>query len=247
MNNLTSKVAIVTGSSQGIGAGIAKALAAHGAAVVVNYAKNKVGADAIVAAITQEGGRAIAVEADVTLESGAETLANTAVEHFGRLDVLVNNSGVYQFSPLDSVTVDSYRKLFDTNVLGILLTTQAAVRRMGDGGSVVNIGSNITQMTMPMSSVYAGSKAAVEGISRVLSKELGSKKIRVNCVLPGPVDTEGTRSMGGGNSDQMKMIIGMTPLGRIGEPEDIASVVTFLASDEARWVTGANILTSGGL
>lgn len=247
MSNLENKVAIVTGSSQGIGAGIAKALAASGAAVVINYAKNKSGADAVVASITKTGGRAIAVEADVTEEAGARALVDAAVQQLGRLDVLVNNSGVYAFSPLDSVSAEAYRKLFDTNVLGVLLTTQAATKHMPEGGSIINVGSNITQMTMPTSSVYAGSKAAVESISRVLSKELGPKKIRVNCVLPGPVDTETSRSMGGGDSEQMKMIIGMTPLGRIGQPEDIASVVTFLAGDDSRWVTGANILVSGGL
>src|SRR6187402_85936 len=241
MNKPGSKVAIVTGSSQGIGAGIAKALAAEGTAVVVNYVKNKTGADAVVASIAESGGRAIAVEADVTSETGAGTLVETAIQHFGRLDILVNNSGVYAFSPLDAFSAETYRRLFDTNVLGVLLTTQAATKQMADGGSIINVGSNITQMTMPTSSVYAGSKAAVESISRVLSKELGPRKIRVNCVMPGPVDTETSRSMGGGDSEQMKMIIGMTPLGRIGQPDDIASVVTFLAGDDAAWVTGANI------
>jgi 3-oxoacyl-[acyl-carrier protein] reductase len=179
--------------------------------------------------------------------AGAEGIIDTAIRHFGRLDILVNNSGIYEFAPLEAVTVESFERVFKTNVLGVVLTTQAAVKQMREGGTIINIGSNITSMLMPTSTIYAGSKAAVEAITRVLSKELGSKKIRVNCVLPGPVDTETSRAMGGGDSDQMKMIIGMTPLGRIGEPQDIASAVKFLASEDAGWVTGALLLTSGGL
>jgi 3-oxoacyl-[acyl-carrier protein] reductase len=247
LKKLKDKVAIVTGSSQGIGAAVARRLAVEGAAVVVTYAKNKTGANQVVDSVLASGGRAVAIEADVTEEKSVRDLIGETTQHFGRLDILVNNSGVYEFAPIDHVTVESYRKLFDTNVLGVLLTTQAATKHLSEGGTVINIGSNITAMTMPTSSVYAGSKAAVESITRVLSKELGPRKIRVNCVLPGPVNTETSRSMAGGNADQMNAIIGMTPLGRIGEPEDIASVVAFLASDDAGWVTGATVLASGGL
>jgi 3-oxoacyl-[acyl-carrier protein] reductase len=247
MNKLAGKVAVVTGASQGIGAGIAKSLAAEGASVVVNYVKNKEGAGAVVESINGSGGKAIAFGADVASPAGAEGIIDTAIRHFGRLDILVNNSGIYEFAPLEAVTVESFERVFKTNVLGVVLTTQAAVKQMREGGTIINIGSNITSMLMPTSTIYAGSKAAVEAITRVLSKELGSKKIRVNCVLPGPVDTETSRAMGGGDSDQMKMIIGMTPLGRIGEPQDIASAVKFLASEDAGWVTGALLLTSGGL
>jgi 3-oxoacyl-[acyl-carrier protein] reductase len=247
MSKLAGKVAVVTGASQGIGAGIAKSLAAEGASVVVNYVKNKEGAGAVVESINGSGGKAIAFGADVASPAGAEGIIDTAIRHFGRLDILVNNSGIYEFAPLEAVTVESFERVFKTNVLGVVLTTQAAVKQMREGGTIINIGSNITSMLMPTSTIYAGSKAAVEAITRVLSKELGSKKIRVNCVLPGPVDTETSRAMGGGDSDQMKMIIGMTPLGRIGEPQDIASAVKFLASEDAGWVTGALLLTSGGL
>jgi 3-oxoacyl-[acyl-carrier protein] reductase len=247
MSKLAGKVAVVTGASQGIGAGIAKSLAAEGASVVVNYMKNKEGAGAVVESINGSGGKAIAFGADVASPAGAEGIIDTAIRHFGRLDILVNNSGIYEFAPLEAVTVESFERVFKTNVLGVVLTTQAAVKQMREGGTIINIGSNITSMLMPTSTIYAGSKAAVEAITRVLSKELGSKKIRVNCVLPGPVDTETSRAMGGGDSDQMKMIIGMTPLGRIGEPQDIASAVKFLASEDAGWVTGALLLTSGGL
>lgn len=247
MSKLAGKVAVVTGASQGIGAGIAISLAAEGAAVVVNYFKNKGAADSVVSSITSAGGKAIAVSADVSVAAGARAVIDAAVQHYGRLDILVNNSGIYEFAPLEAITAESFEKTFNLNVLGVLLTTQAAAQHLGEGGSVINIGSNITTMTMPTSAVYAGSKAAVETITRVLSKELGPKKIRVNCVVPGPVDTENSRSKLAGFEEQMKMIIGMTPLGRIGQPSDIASVVTFLASDDAGWVTGAVILNSGGL
>lgn len=247
MSKLSGKVAVVTGASQGIGAGVAKSLAAEGAAVVVNYLKNKDGAAAVVEAITSSGGKAIAFGADVSEPEGAEGLIEAAIKSFGRLDILVNNSGVYEFAPLEAITLESYDRVFKTNVLGVVLTTQAGARRMADGGSIINVGSNITSMLMPTSTIYAGSKAAVEAITRVLSKELGPRNIRVNCIMPGPVDTETSRAMGGGNSEQMKMIIGMTPLGRIGQPQDIASVVTFLASENAAWITGAMLLNSGGL
>jgi 3-oxoacyl-[acyl-carrier protein] reductase len=247
MSKLSGKVAVVTGASQGIGAGIAKSLAAESASVVVNYLKNKDSADSVVESIVASGGKAIAFGADVSDPEGAEGLIDAAIKSFGRLDILVNNSGVYEFAPLEAITLQSYDRVFKTNVLGVVLTTQAGAKHMTAGGSIINVGSNITSMLMPTSAIYAGSKAAVNAITRVLSKELGPKKIRVNCVMPGPVDTETSRAMGGGNSEQVKMIIGMTPLGRIGQPEDIASVVTFLASEDAVWVTGALLLNSGGL
>jgi len=247
MSKLDGKVAVVTGASLGIGAGIAKRLAADGAAVIVNYAKNEAAANSVVQAIRDAGGKAVAVGADVSNPEQVDALIEAAVKNFGRLDILVNNSGIYEFAPLEAVTLDSFDRVFRTNVLGVVLATQAAAKHMTEGGSVINIGSNITSMLMPTSTLYAGSKAAVDAITRVLSKELGPKNIRVNCVLPGPVDTEGSRAMGGGNTEQMKMIIGMTPLGRIGQPQDIASVVSLLASDEAAWVTGSLLLASGGL
>lgn len=247
MSKFDGKVAVVTGASVGIGAGIAKQLAADGASVIVNYAKNQAAADSVVQSIRDAGGKAVAVRADVSNPEQVDALIEAAVKNFGRLDILVNNSGIYEFAPLEAVTLDSFDRVFRTNVLGVVLATQAAAKHMTDGGSVINIGSNITSMLMPTSTIYAGSKAAVDAITRVLSKELGPKSIRVNCVLPGPVDTEGSRAMGGGNSEQMKMIVGMTPLGRIGQPQDIASVVSFLASTEAAWVTGSLLLASGGL
>lgn len=247
MSKLAGKVAVVTGASQGIGAGIAKALAAEGAAVIVNYVKNKHAAASVVEAITQADGKAIAFGADVAEAVGAEGIIDAAIKNFGRLDILVNNSGTAESTPLGSITVESFDKIFKVNVLGVLLTTQAAAKHLNEGGSIINIGSSITGMTPPAMSVYTGSKAAVESITKVLSKELGPKRIRVNCVMPGTTDTEMFRSQVGGNVEQLQGIVGMTPLGRIGQPSDIASVVAFLASEDAGWVTGAMILTSGGL
>ena len=247
MSKLAGKVAVVTGASQGIGAGIAKALAAEGAAVVVNYLKNKQAAASVVEAITQAGGEAIAFGADVAEVAGAEGIIDAAIKNFGRLDIVVNNSGTSESTPLGSITEESFDKIFKVNVLGVLLTTQAAAKHLKEGGSVINIGSSITSMTPPTMAVYVGSKAAVESITKVLSKELGPKRIRMNCVMPGTTETEMFRSQVGGNVEQLQGIVGMTPLGRIGQPSDIASVVTFLASEDAGWVTGAMILTSGGL
>ncbi|MBB5046139.1 3-oxoacyl-[acyl-carrier protein] reductase [Rhodopseudomonas rhenobacensis] len=247
MSKLAGKVAVVTGASQGIGAGIARALAAEGAAVVVNYLKNKQAAALVVEAVLQAGGKAIAFEADVALAAGAERIIDAAIKNFGRLDVLVNNSGTSESTPLGSITEESFDKIFKVNVLGVLLTTQAAVTHLKEGGSVINIGSSITGMTPPAMAVYTASKAAVESITKTLSKELGLKRIRVNSVMPGTTDTEMFRSQIADNVEQLQGIIGMTPLGRIGQPSDIASVVTFLASEDAGWVTGASILTSGGL
>ncbi|KTS28762.1 oxidoreductase [Methylobacterium indicum] len=247
MSKLEGKVAVVTGASKGIGAGIAKALAREGAAVVVNYASSRAGADAVVAAIVSAGGRAVAVRGDVTRASEAQALIDAAVTEFGRLDVLVNNSGVYEFAAIDDLSEDHYRRQFDVNVLGLLLTTQAAARHLGEGGSIVNISSAITHVHTPMAAVYAGTKGAVNAISGVLANELAPRKIRVNVVSPGFVVTEGTHTAGVVGSDMEAGLVAQTPLGRAGQPDDIAGVVAFLASDDARWLTGEVITASGGI
>jgi 3-oxoacyl-[acyl-carrier protein] reductase len=247
MSKLEGKVAVVTGASKGIGAGIAKALAREGAAVVVNYASSKAGADAVVAAIVSAGGRAVAVQGDVTKAPEAEGLIEAAVAQFGRLDVLVNNSGIYEFAALEDLTEDHYRRLFDVNVLGLLLTTQAAAKHLGEGGSIVNVSSAITHVHTPTASAYAGTKGAVNAISGVLANELAPRRIRVNVVSPGFVVTEGTHTAGVVGSDMEAGLVAQTPLGRAGQPDDIAGVVAFLASDDARWLTGEVITASGGI
>ncbi|KQP48984.1 MULTISPECIES: glucose 1-dehydrogenase [unclassified Methylobacterium] len=247
MSKLDGKVAVVTGASKGIGAAIARALAKDGAAVVVNYASSKAGAEAVVAAITAAGGRAVAVQADVSQAAQAQALIEAAVEAFGRLDVLVNNSGVYEFSAIEEVTEAHYRRLFDVNVLGVLLATRAAARHLGEGGSIVNISSAITRVNTPAASVYSGTKGAVNAISGVLANELAPRRIRVNVVSPGFVVTEGTHAAGIVGSEMEAGLVAQTPLGRSGQPDDIASVVAFLASDEARWLTGEEITASGGI
>ncbi|MEA1647621.1 glucose 1-dehydrogenase [Nitrospirillum sp. BR 11164] len=247
MGKLTGKVAVVTGASKGIGAGIAKALAAEGAAVVVNYASSKTGADAVVQAVTAAGGKAIAVQGDVTKVDQAQGLIDAAVKEFGRLDILVNNSGVYEFAAIEEVTEEHYRRIFDVNVLGLLLTTQAAAKHLGEGGSIINISSAVTSVLMPTSAVYTGTKGAVDVITGVLAKELGPRKIRVNAINPGLVETEGTHTAGVVGSDIEHGFVAQTPLGRIGRPDDIAAVAVFLASDDARWLTGERLTASGGL
>ena len=243
---LDGKVAVVTGASKGIGAEIARHLAAEGAAVVVNYASSKVGADKVVADITAQGGKAIAVGGDVSKKAEAEGIIDAAVKTYGRLDVLVNNSGVYEWAPLEAVTEESFHRQFNVNVLGLLLTTQAAARHFGAGASVVNIGSGVTRLTPPNSAVYTATKGAVDAITGVLSKELGPKGVRVNSINPGIVETEGSVAGGFIGSDAEKAFVAQTPLGRTGQPRDIAAIAVFLASDDAGWLTGETLIAAGG-
>ena len=245
--SLENRVALVTGASKGIGAAIATALAAAGASVVVNYSSSKEGADATVAAIQKAGGQAVSVQGDVAQAAEAQGLVEAAIKNYGRLDILVNNSGVYKFGTLEEITEEEFHRTFNINVLGLLLTTQAAVKQMKEGGSIINVGSIVSRITPPASAVYTGTKGAVDAITGVLARELGPKKIRVNSVNPGMVETEGSRSGGIIGSDFETNTIAQTPLGRIGQPDDIAKVVVFLASDAAGWVTGERILTGGGL
>jgi 3-oxoacyl-[acyl-carrier protein] reductase len=247
MSNLAGKVAVVTGASKGIGAAIAKALAAEGASVVVNYASSKAGADAVVAGINKAGGKAVAAGGDVSKPAEAQGIIDAAVTKFGRLDILVNNSGVYEFNPIEQVTEENFHRMFNINVLGALLTTQAALKHMSAGGSIINIGSGVSRLTPPNSAVYTATKASLDAITGVLSRELGSRKIRVNSINPGVVETEGTRSAGIIGSDFEKGALERTPLGRIGQPSDIAAVAVFLASDSSAWVSGEIIIASGGL
>lgn len=247
MSTLTGKVAVVTGASKGIGAAIAKALAAAGAAVVVNYASSKAGADAVVAAIVAAGGRAVAVGGNVARAAEAQGLVAAAIEHYGRLDILVNNSGVYEFSPLDAITAEHFHRQFDVNVLGLLLTTQAAAKHLPEGGSVINISSLVTRITPPASAVYSGTKGAVDAITGVLARELGPRKIRVNSINPGMIETEGAHAAGFIGSDFHHNAVAQTPLGRIGQPDDIASIAVFLASDAAGWLTGEILNAAGGM
>jgi 3-oxoacyl-[acyl-carrier protein] reductase len=247
MSKLTGKVAVVTGASKGIGAAIAKSLAAEGASVVVNYASSKAGADTVVAAITAAGGKAVAVGGDVSKAAEAEGIIEAAIKNYGHLDILVNNSGVYEFAPIEAITDDSFHKMFNINVLGLLLTTQAAVKHLTEGSSIINIGSAASSLTPPDSAVYTGSKGAVDAITGVLAKELGPKKIRVNSINPGYVETEGVRSAGFIGSDFVAAFVAQTPLSRAGQPDDIASIATFLASQDSKWLTGERIIAGGGL
>ena len=244
---LNGKVAVVTGASKGIGAEIARQLAAEGAAVVVNYASSKAGADKVVADITGKGGKAVAVRGDVSRTAEAQGIIDAAVKAYGRLDILVNNSGVYEFGSIEAFTEESFHKMFNINVLGLLLTTQAAVKHLGDGASIINIGSGASRFTPPNSSVYTGTKGAVDAITGVLAKELGPRKIRVNTINPGMVETEGTVSGGFLGSDFEKEMIKQAPLGRIGKVGDIASIAVFLASDDSGWLTGEQFLATGGI
>ena len=247
MSKLTGKVALVTGASKGIGAAIARALAAEGAAVIVNYASSQAGADAVVADIAKAGGKAVAVRGDVSRADDAKALADAAVRHFGRLDILVNNSGVYQFGALEEITEEHYRRQFDVNVLGLLLTTQAAAKHMGEGGSIVNVSSLVTRIVPAASAVYTGTKGAVDAITGVLAQELGPRRIRVNAVSPGVVETEGTHAAGIIGSELEAGAKAKTPLGRVGQPQDIASIVAFLASDDSYWLNGEILYAGGGM
>ena len=245
---LTGKVAVVTGASKGIGAAIAVSLGAEGAAVVVNYASSKTGADKVVAAITGAGGKAIAVQADVSKQADISKLFSETKKAFGKVDVLVNNAGVYEFAPLENVTEEHFHKQFNLNVLGLLLTTQEAVKHFPTtGGSVVNISSVVGRHPVASASVYSATKGAVDAITKSLAKELGPKKIRVNSLNPGMIETEGLHAAGFAESDFRKQLEATTPLGRIGQPDDTAKVAVFLASDDSGWVTGETLLVSGGM
>ena len=244
---LNGKVAVVTGASKGIGAAIARQLADDGAAVVVNYATSRAGADQVVADITARGGRAVAVQGDVARKDGIDRLFAETKKAFGRVDILVNNAGVYEFAPLEQVTEEHFRRQFDLNVLGLLLTTQAALSHFnGDGGSVINISSLVSTLAPANASVYSATKGAVDTITVSLAKELGARKIRVNAVRPGLVETEGAIASGFTQGDFHDQYVRSAPLGRIGRPQDIATAVSYLASDESSWVTGETLLVSGG-
>jgi 3-oxoacyl-[acyl-carrier protein] reductase len=248
MGKLTGKVAVVTGASKGIGAGIAKALGAEGASVVVNYASSKEGAEKVVAEITSEGGKAIAVKGSVAKAADVAHIFAETEKAFGSLDILVNNAGVYKFAPLGEITEEEFHTQFNTNVLGLVLATQEAVKHFnGNGGSVINIGSVVSRTTPPGSTVYTATKGAVDAVTGVLARELGTKKVRVNSINPGLVHTEGVHAAGFAGSDFETQLVAQTPLGRVGQPEDIASIAVFLASDDSGWLTGETLLAGGGL
>jgi 3-oxoacyl-[acyl-carrier protein] reductase len=246
MSKLKGKVAIVTGASKGIGAAIAKALGAEGASVVVNYASSKAGADAVVTEITQAGGKAVAVGGSVADAAAAQALVDAAIKHYGKLDILVNNAGIYEFAPIEEISAEHYHKQFNVNVLGLLQTTQAAVKHLGEGASIINVGSLVTRIVPPNTVVYTATKGAVDAITGVLSKELGPRKIRVNALNPGMVETEGTHAAGAIGGDFEQYALASTPLGRIGQPNDIASVAVFLASDDSYWLSGERLYAGGG-
>jgi 3-oxoacyl-[acyl-carrier protein] reductase len=247
MSKLQGKVAIVTGASRGIGAAIAKELAAEGAAVVVNYASSKKDADRVVADIAASGGKAIAVQANVAKQAEIDRLFDEAKKAFGKLDILVNNAGVYEFTPLDGVGEAHFRKLFDLNVLGLILTSQAAAKHFNGEGSIINISSLVSTMGVANASVYSATKGAVDAVTKSLAKELGPRHIRVNSINPGMVLTEGVQAAGFAEGDFRKQIESQTPLGRIGAPQDIAPAAVFLASADSGWITGETLVIAGGL
>ena len=248
MDRLKGKVAVVTGASKGIGAAIAKALAADGAAVIVNYATSRAGADKVVAEIVARGGKAEAVQGDVAKGGDVERLFAATKKAFGSLDILVNNAGVYGFSPIEGITEEDFHRHFNINVLGVLLATKAAAAAFGpEGGSIINVSSVVSRLKPPQATLYVATKGAVDALTGSLAKELAPRKIRVNAINPGLVDTEGTNSAGLVGSEMEAQYVQQTPLGRIGKPEDIARVAVFLASGEAGWVTGEMIGVSGGL
>jgi 3-oxoacyl-[acyl-carrier protein] reductase len=248
MGKLANKVALVTGASKGIGAGIAKALAADGASVVVNYSTSKEGADKVVAEIKAKGGKAVAVHGDFSKKEDIGKVFGEVKKTFGRLDTLVNNAGVYAFTPLEQVTDEEFHRIFNLNVLGLLLASKEALKYFGpEGGSIINIGSVVSSLTPPHSSVYTATKGAVDAITQVLAKELGPKNIRVNSINPGMVETEGVHAAGIIGTDFEKNTVAQTPLGRLGQPEDIATIAAFLASDDSKWLTGELVKAGGGL
>jgi 3-oxoacyl-[acyl-carrier protein] reductase len=248
MSKLQGKVAVVTGASKGIGAEIARDLAAAGAKVVVNYASSREGADKVVADITAKGGKAIAVQGDVAKIADVERLFTETQKAYGHVDVLVNNAGVFKFAPIDEFSEDEFHRQFNINVLGLIQTTKQALKHFNPaGGSVINIGSTIVRSTPPGSVIYTATKGAVDSVTHVLSKELAPRKIRVNGLNPGGVVTEGAISIGAIGGEMEKRIVANTPLGRIGQPNDIAPVAVFLASDDSSWVTGETLLVSGGM
>src|SRR5437667_9271799 len=245
---LAGKVAVVTGASKGIGASIAKHLAAEGASVVVNYASSKAGANAVVAEITGKGGKAVAVQADVAKKAEIDRLFAESKKAFGALDILVNNAGIYEFAPLEGVTEEHFHRQFNLNVLGLILTTQEGVKQFGPaGGSIINISSVASSAAPPTGSVYSATKAAVDAVTKSLAKELGPRNIRVNSINPGMVETEGVHAAGISSSDFRKEVESQTPLGRIGQPQDIAPAAVFLASADSTWMTGETLYISCGL
>ena len=245
---LTGQVAVVTGASKGIGADIARHFAAEGAAVVVNYSSSKEGADRVVDEITKRGGKAIAVQANVARKAEVERLFSATTKAFGKINILVNNAGVYDWSPLEEITEEQFHKHFDVNVLGLLFATQEAVKQFDSaGGSIINISSAVTSLTPPNASVYTGTKGAVDAITRTLAKELGPRNIRVNAINPGMVETEGVIAAGFNEGEFRKGVEAQTPLGRIGQPQDISPAAVFLASSDARYITGETLRIAGGL
>jgi 3-oxoacyl-[acyl-carrier protein] reductase len=248
MGKLTNQVAVVTGASKGIGAGIAKALAAEGASVVVNYASSKEDAERVVREITGKGGKAIAVQGDVSKPADIARLFAETKKAYGKLNILVNNAGIYKFAPLDSVTEELFHSQFNLNVLGLLLTTKEAAKLMGpEGGSIINIGSGVSTIAPPNTSVYAATKASVDVITGVLAKELGPRKIRVNSINPGMIETEGVHAGGFSEGDFRKWVEAQSPLGRIGQSDDIAPTAVYLASSDSKYLTGETIRVTGGI
>lgn len=245
---LTGKVAVVTGASKGIGAAIAKNLAAEGAAVVVNYSSSKSGADKVVAEVTGAGGKAVAVQGDMSKKADVERLFAETKKAFGRLDILVNNAGIYEFSPLEGITEEHFHKHFNLNVLGLILASQSASKLFDSaGGSIVNISSVVSTLAFPNAAVYSGTKGAVDSITRVLASELGPRGIRVNAIRPGMVETEGTHAAGIEDSDMPEQVRAKTPLRRLGQPADIAGAAVFLASPDSAWISGETVVIAGGL
>jgi 3-oxoacyl-[acyl-carrier protein] reductase len=246
MGKLAGKTAVVTGASKGIGAGIAKALAKEGANIVVNYARGKEDAEKVSAEIQRSGGKSITVQADVSKQADVDRLFAETKKAFGSLDILVNNAGVYEFAPIEQITEESYRRMFDLNVLGTVLSTQAAVKAMNGSGSIINLSSVASLTPVPSGSLYSATKGAVDVITRSLALELGPRNIRVNSLAPGLVETEGTRAAGTSEGDFKNIAVSRTPLGRVGAPEDIAKVAVFLASDDSAWITGEVLPVGGG-